>query len=79
MCASISTEDSITFSDELRSGSKSVVNTPGSVEELLIDVQKLLSESLVQQIGACFQFEISSTDGQHHNYYVDLSQGDGWL
>lgn len=51
--------------------------TPGSVEELLGGVKLLLSETLVNQVGACFQFNISSEDGQHHSYYVDLSKGDG--
>lgn len=51
--------------------------TPGSVEELLCSVKLLLSETLVRQVGACFQFDISSEDGQHHRYYVDLSQGNG--
>lgn len=51
--------------------------TPGSVEDLLCSVKLLLSETLVRQVGACFQFDISSEDGQHHRYYVDLSQGNG--
>lgn len=51
--------------------------TPGSVEELLGGVKLLLSENLVRQVGACFQFELTSEDGQQHSYYVDLSQGDG--
>lgn len=50
---------------------------PGSAEELLEGVKLLLSESLVRQVGACFQFEIGSEDGRHCIYYVDLSQGDG--
>lgn len=49
--------------------------TPSSAEELLCSVKLLLSETLVRQVGASFQFEISSEDGQHHTYYVDLSQG----
>uniref|UniRef100_A0A3Q3J583 Band 7 domain-containing protein n=1 Tax=Monopterus albus TaxID=43700 RepID=A0A3Q3J583_MONAL len=48
-----------------------------SVEELLDRVKFLLSENLVHQVGACFQFNISMGDGQHHSYYVDLSQGSG--
>ncbi|XP_054632530.1 stomatin-like protein 1 isoform X2 [Dunckerocampus dactyliophorus] len=48
-----------------------------SVEELLHRVKLVLSEALVNQVGACFQFDISSDDGQHHSYYVDLSQGRG--
>ncbi|XP_023278191.1 stomatin-like protein 1 isoform X1 [Seriola lalandi dorsalis] len=67
-------EDSITFTDELSSVAQA---TPGSVEELLDRVKLLLSETLVCQVGACFQFDISSGDGQHHSYYLDLSQGSG--
>ncbi|XP_026220417.1 stomatin-like protein 1 [Anabas testudineus] len=70
-------EDSITFTDELSSEPQTVMTTPGSVEELLEGVKLLLSETLVRQVGACFQFDISSGDGQHHSYYVDLSQGSG--
>ncbi|XP_070828411.1 stomatin-like protein 1 [Chaetodon trifascialis] len=66
-------EDRITFTDEL----SSAPTTPGSVEELLGGVKLLLSETLVRQVGACFQFDITSEDGQHHSYYVDLSQGSG--
>ena len=54
------------------------MTTPGSVEELLGGVKLLLSETLVKQVEASFQFNISSSeDGQHRSYYVDLSQGDG--
>lgn len=70
-------EDSITFADELGSAAEDVIDTPGSVEELLSRVKPLLSESLVHEVGACFQFDISSGDGQQHCYYVDLSQGSG--
>lgn len=61
--------------NELSSPPKTVVATPGSIEELLDAVKLLLSESLVRQVGACFQFNISSNDGQKCSYYVDLSQG----
>lgn len=77
MSTSLSSEDSITFTDELSSAAESVTATPGCVEELLSEVKLLLSESLVRQVGACFQFDISSEDGQQRSYYVDLSQGDG--
>ncbi|XP_026167390.1 stomatin-like protein 1 [Mastacembelus armatus] len=70
-------ENSITFTDELSSAPQAVITTPGSVEELLDGVKLLLSETLVHQVGACFQFDITSGDGQHHIYYVDLSQGSG--
>lgn len=70
-------EDSITFTDELSTAPQAAAATPGSVEELLGGVKLLLSETLVRQVGACFQFDISSKDGQHHSYYVDLSQGSG--
>ena len=52
---------------------------PASVEELLGVVKLFLSESLVSQVGACFQFHISSADGQDSVCYVDLSQGIGCL
>ncbi|CAJ1056633.1 stomatin-like protein 1 [Xyrichtys novacula] len=70
-------EDCITFTDELSKPSQAAVSTPDSVEELLGGVKLLLSEALVRQVGACFQFYISSEDGQHRSYYVDLSQGSG--
>lgn len=70
-------EDCITFTDELNSAPRAVVATPVSVEELLGEVKLLLSETLVHQVGASFQFDISSEDGQQHSYYVDLSQGSG--
>ncbi|XP_068595936.1 stomatin-like protein 1 [Brachionichthys hirsutus] len=70
-------KDSIIFRDELNSITPAAVATPGSAEELLDGVKPLLSESLVRQVGACFQFDISSEDGQCHSYYVDLSQGSG--
>lgn len=51
--------------------------TPGSVEELIGGVKLLLSETLVNQVRANFQFNIHSEDGQNRSYYVDLSKGDG--
>ncbi|KAM4618350.1 stomatin-like protein 1 isoform 2-T2 [Polymixia lowei] len=63
---------------ELSSVPRSAVEaSPCSVEELLGVVKLLLSESLVSQVGACFQFHVSSEDGQQKSYYVDLSQGNG--
>ncbi|XP_077372932.1 stomatin-like protein 1 [Festucalex cinctus] len=69
-------ESSVTFIDE-QSGIQQAVATQHSVEELLQAVQLVLSETLVNQVGACFQFDISSGEGQHRSYYVDLSQGRG--
>ncbi|XP_034032327.1 stomatin-like protein 1 [Thalassophryne amazonica] len=70
-------DDSITFIDEVSSAPQAVVNTPGSVEELLKAIKVQLSETLVSQVRACFQFHISLEDGQCQSYYVDLSQGSG--
>ncbi|KAM7396774.1 hypothetical protein PAMP_019787 [Pampus punctatissimus] len=70
-------EDSITFADELSCVPQDALATPGSAEELIGGVKLVLSETLVNQVGACFQFNISSEDGQHRNYYVDLSKGSG--
>ncbi|KAM9854062.1 stomatin-like protein 1 [Aulostomus maculatus] len=70
-------ETSVTITNELSSDQQAVVAVLGSVEELLSRVKLVLSESLVNQVRACFQFHISSEDGHHHSYYVDLSQGSG--
>ncbi|XP_029378065.1 stomatin-like protein 1 [Echeneis naucrates] len=70
-------EDIITFTDELSSAPSDVMSMPGSAEELFGMVKVLLSENLVNQVGACFQFDISSKDGEHRSYHVDLSQGCG--
>lgn len=70
-------KDSLTLMNELGSEPEAATATPGSVEELLSRVQMLLSETLVEQVRGCFQFEISTADGQQHLYYLDLSQGRG--
>lgn len=70
-----SSEDRVALVDELSSDNKSVTVTPSSVEELLSSVKLLLSEKLVEQVGACFQFDVCSENGQYHQYYLDLSQG----
>ncbi|XP_061630491.1 stomatin-like protein 1 isoform X2 [Phyllopteryx taeniolatus] len=69
-------ETSVGFINE-QSGIHPTVTTLSSVEELLHAVQLVLSETLVNQVGACFQFDVSSGEGQHRSYYVDLSQGRG--
>ncbi|XP_053175734.1 stomatin-like protein 1 [Scomber japonicus] len=70
-------EDSVIFADEFSSVPQAVVVTPGSVEELIGGVKLLLSETLVNQVRANFQFNIHSEDGQNRSYYVDLSKGSG--
>ncbi|XP_029952444.1 stomatin-like protein 1 [Salarias fasciatus] len=70
-------DDLLTFQDETSSASEAAITKPGSVEELLSRVKLLLSETLVHQVGASFQFHITSGDGQEHSYYMDLSQGSG--
>ncbi|XP_061678547.1 stomatin-like protein 1 isoform X2 [Syngnathoides biaculeatus] len=69
-------ESSVAFLNE-QSGIEPTVTTLSSVEELLHAVQLVLSETLVNQIGTCFQFDVSSGEGQHRSYYVDLCQGRG--
>ncbi|XP_067091051.1 stomatin-like protein 1 [Osmerus mordax] len=69
-------EDTVSLTDELSVAPQAAAG-PGSVEELLGVVKLFLSESLVSQVGACFQFHISSSDGQDNICYVDLSQGGG--
>ncbi|XP_056454380.1 stomatin-like protein 1 [Gadus chalcogrammus] len=68
--------DSVAFTDEV-SGAAPAVSPAGSVDQLLGVVRLLLSESLVNRVGACFHFRISSSDGECKSYYVDLSQGAG--
>nr|XP_061813222.1 stomatin-like protein 1 [Nerophis lumbriciformis] len=68
-------ESTVTFVDE-KSGIHEMA-TINSIEELLHAIQLVLSETLVKHVGACFQFEISSGEGQQQTYYVDLSQGHG--
>ncbi|CDQ93082.1 unnamed protein product [Oncorhynchus mykiss] len=80
ICISVSSEDSISFSDEVSSAPLAISRTgavtrPMSVLELYEGL--LLSESLVSQVGACFLFLLQSPDGQQTSYYVDLSQGSG--
>lgn len=70
-------EDRVALIDELSSDYESVTVTPGSVEELLSNVKPLLSEKLVEQVGACFRFDICSENGLYHQCYLDLSQGSG--
>lgn len=61
--------DTVLFTDE------APVNESSSmIEELLAAVRLVLSESLVRQVGACFQFHISTSTGQTRSYYVDLTQ-----
>ncbi|XP_015199195.2 stomatin-like protein 1 [Lepisosteus oculatus] len=48
-----------------------------SADELLATVKSLLSERLVSQVGACFQFNIRLRDGLETCYFVDLSKGSG--
>ncbi|MEQ2200262.1 hypothetical protein XENOCAPTIV_026237, partial [Xenoophorus captivus] len=74
---SFSSKDCLTLPNEVSIEVDAAVAAPGSVEELLSGVQMILSETLVQQVGACFQFEISTADGQQRQYYLDLSQGSG--
>ncbi|MBN3270964.1 STML1 protein, partial [Polyodon spathula] len=48
-----------------------------SADELLSAVELLLSEKLVSQVGACFQFHIALRNGTYKTYFVDLSKGAG--
>ena len=68
--------DSVVFMDEVGNAGPAV-SPAGSVDQLLGVVRLLLSEGLVSRVGACFHFQISSSDGECQSYYVDLSQG-GW-
>ncbi|KAG9281026.1 stomatin-like protein 1 [Astyanax mexicanus] len=70
-------KDTVNFTDEMNTGAP--VSTGSSkAEELLAAVSLVLSEDLVRQVGACFQFHISTSSGQTSSYYyVDLTQNGG--
>ncbi|MCJ8735893.1 hypothetical protein PDJAM_G00252810 [Pangasius djambal] len=74
--ASPPAKDTVLFTDEL-STEASVTESSSVIEELLAAVRLVLSESLVRQVGACFQFHISTSTGQTRRYYVDLTQNSG--
>ncbi|KAM9496738.1 stomatin-like protein 1 [Clarias gariepinus] len=74
--ASPPANDTRLFIDEL-STETPVTQSSSMVEELLAAVRLVLSESLVRQVGACFQFHISISTGQTRSYYVDLTQNSG--
>ncbi|XP_060115914.1 stomatin-like protein 1 [Heteronotia binoei] len=46
-------------------------------EEFLLTVEEYLSESLVNQVQACYQFNILLPNGEQNTYFLDLSTGHG--
>ncbi|KAM4826348.1 LOW QUALITY PROTEIN: stomatin-like protein 1 [Thomomys bottae] len=46
-------------------------------EGLLTALQPLLSEALVSQVGACYQFNVILPDGNQSTYFLDLTAGRG--
>lgn len=46
-------------------------------EGLLTALQPFLSEALVSQVGACYQFNIGLPGGTQSIYFLDLSAGPG--
>ncbi|XP_029430988.1 stomatin-like protein 1 isoform X3 [Rhinatrema bivittatum] len=46
-------------------------------DELILAVELFLSESLVRQVGACYQFNITRPGGQLKTYFLDLTAGKG--
>lgn len=70
-------EDKITFTDEHNRAIEPLTASSDPVEEVLSWLKPRLTEALVSRIGACFQFNISSKDGQPRSCYLDLSQGSG--
>lgn len=73
VCSSESS--AVTIVDEVAS-ERAPRGQMSSAEQLLLAVKPVLSERLVQTIGACYQFNISSSNGQTSTYYLDLSQGE---
>uniref|UniRef100_A0A672QMZ5 SCP2 domain-containing protein n=1 Tax=Sinocyclocheilus grahami TaxID=75366 RepID=A0A672QMZ5_SINGR len=74
MAASQSSQDSVSFADELRSAPTVSVSC---VDGLMDTVQSVLSEQLVHQVQALYCFQITTDSGQINSYYVDLTQGAG--
>lgn len=72
--ASQSSQDSVSFTDELRSAAAVSVSR---VDGLMDAVRSVLSEQLVHQVRACYRFQITTDSGQNNCYYVDLTQGAG--
>ncbi|XP_019523544.1 PREDICTED: stomatin-like protein 1 isoform X2 [Hipposideros armiger] len=56
---------------------------PGSkqplAEGLLTALQPYLSEALVSQVGACYQFNVILPSGTQSTYFLDLTTGQGWV
>ncbi|XP_010592042.1 stomatin-like protein 1 isoform X3 [Loxodonta africana] len=46
-------------------------------EELLTALQPFLSEALVSQVGACYQFNVIMPSGTQNIYFLDLTTGRG--
>ncbi|XP_027028808.2 stomatin-like protein 1 [Tachysurus fulvidraco] len=69
-------KDAVLFTDELSTEAPETKSS-SLIEELLVAVRLVLSESLVRQVGACFQFYIITSTGQTRSYYVDLTQNSG--
>lgn len=69
-------KDTVNFTDEMSMGAPVTTGT-SKAEELLAAVSLVLSEDLVRQVGACFQFHISTNSGQTSSYYVDLTLNSG--
>ncbi|XP_051548694.1 stomatin-like protein 1 [Myxocyprinus asiaticus] len=66
--------DTVSFTNELNSAA---AVSCCSVDGLMSAVRSVLSEELVNQVGACYHFQINTNSGQISNYYVDLTQGHG--
>lgn len=72
--ASQSSQDSVSFADELRSAPAVSVSR---VDGLMDAVRSVLSEQLVHQVQASYCFQITTDSGHTNSYYVDLTQGAG--
>ncbi|XP_008049376.1 stomatin-like protein 1 isoform X2 [Carlito syrichta] len=50
---------------------------PPMAEGLLTALQPFLSEALVSQVGACYQFNVVMPSGSQSTYFLDLASGRG--
>ncbi|XP_055674401.1 stomatin-like protein 1 isoform X2 [Falco peregrinus] len=76
--------DSVETVNEVEPPTAPLLTTPSSAwrkpsaDELFSAVEPVLSEALVNQVGASYQVNITLPSGAQSTYFIDLSSGSGW-
>ncbi|XP_055571908.1 stomatin-like protein 1 isoform X2 [Falco biarmicus] len=76
--------DSVETVNEVEPPTAPLLTTPSSAwrkpsaDELFSAVEPVLSEALVNQVGASYQVNIILPSGAQSTYFIDLSSGSGW-